>query len=217
MATSTIALFKHHPECSKDSCDGIVQSLSKEYQIKYFNEKDNLYRVLQDATVVAFPGGIGDADRYYDFFKRRSANIIADFVESGGHYLGICMGAYWADRYYFDILNNVRAVQYIKSPNTDTKRPHPKAIDITWQGTQDKMYFYDGCAFTGHGSYETVATYANGDPMAIIQNRVGLIGCHPESDEFWYDSYSYMKGKYHNGSQHNTLLYTVNRFMGIGI
>jgi len=42
--------------------------------------------------------------------------------------------------------------------------------------------------------------------MAIYQKRIGLIGCHPESERFWYDSYSYMKGKWHNGEQHKLLL-----------
>jgi hypothetical protein len=50
-------------------------------------------------------------------------------------------------------------------------------------------------------------------PMAIVQNNIGLIGCHPESEEFWYDSYSWMKGKYHNGFQHKLLLNFVNDLM----
>ena len=57
------------------------------------------------------------------------------------------------------------------------------------------MFFYDGFAVTGSG-FETYATYMNGDPMAIIQNNIGIIGCHPEAEQFWYDSYSWMKGKY---------------------
>ena len=207
MATSTLALFKHHPECSKNSCDGIVQSLGKEYRIKYFNEKDNLTRVLQDASVVAFPGGIGDADRYYDFFKRRSANVIADFVESGGHYLGICMGAYWAGSNYFDILNSVDAVQYIKRPGADIRRSYGTVAPVTWQGQLQNMYFYDGCSLVGDESkFTVIGRYANGDPMAIIQNRIGLIGCHPESLQYWYEKdWQYINQYWHQG-QHHTLL-----------
>jgi glutamine amidotransferase-like uncharacterized protein len=207
VATSTLALFKHHPECSKNSCDGIVQSLGKEYRIKYFNEKDNLTRVLQDASVVAFPGGIGDADRYYDFFKRRSANVIADFVESGGHYLGICMGAYWAGSNYFDILNSVDAVQYIKRPGADIRRSYGTVAPVTWQGQLQNMYFYDGCSLVGDESkFTVIGRYANGDPMAIIQNRIGLIGCHPESLQYWYEKdWQYINQYWHQG-QHHTLL-----------
>jgi glutamine amidotransferase-like uncharacterized protein len=206
--TSIVALFKHHPECSRDSCNGIEQALDKEYHVKYFDEKDDLDAVLQDATVVAFPGGIGDADRYYDFFKRRAANTIADFVESGGHYLGICMGAYWAGSHYFDILNGVDAVQYIKRPYADIRRSYGTVAPVMWRGQPHDMYFYDGCALVGDESrFTTVARYANGDPMAIIQNRIGVIGCHPESLQYWYEKdWQYINQYWHRGQHHSLLL-----------
>jgi hypothetical protein len=48
--------------------------------------------------------------------------------------------------------------------------------------------------------------------MAIIQNRIGLIGCHPESEKFWYDAYySWMKPHYHNGLHHKLLLDFVDK------
>jgi hypothetical protein len=124
------------------------------------------------------------------------------------------MGAYWAGKYYFDMLDSVDAVQYITRPETDTHRPHAKNIDIIWKGVPDKMYFYDGCALIGDNSkFETVATYANGDPMAIIQNRIGLIGCHPESTPYWYESYSWLKTHFHNYRHHNLLLDFVDELM----
>ena len=106
----------------------------------------------------------------------------------------------------------MRAVQYIRRPGTDTRRPHAKACSIVWQGQAQRMYFYDGCALVGSGPYETVATYANGDPMAIIQNRIGLIGCHPESQEFWYDK-NYLKPHWHHGQHNQLLLRFVNQLM----
>jgi hypothetical protein len=76
------------------------------------------------------------------------------------------------------------------------------------------MYFYDGCAIIGNrSSFDTIATYANGDAMAIVQNRIGLIGCHAESEEFWYQSHSWMKPHYHGGRHHDLLLKFVNRLM----
>ena len=124
------------------------------------------------------------------------------------------MGAYWAGSHYFNLLDGVDAVQYIKQPNTDTKRPHAKAIPVTWDGVPERMFFYDGCALVGdHRKFETVATYANGDSMAILQNRIGLIGCHPESEKFWYDSYKYMKPHWHNGDHHQLLLEFVDYLM----
>jgi hypothetical protein len=120
------------------------------------------------------------------------------------------MGAYWAGRHYFNILDNVDAVQYITRPNTDTRRPHAKDLHVLWRNRPERMFFYDGCALIGDSTkFDTIARYANGDAMSIIQDNIGLIGCHPEAEQFWYDSYSYMRGKY--TSKHDLLLDFVNQ------
>lgn len=156
--------------------------------------------------MICFPGGFGDASNF-DFLTRENGKRIRDFVKRGGAYLGICMGAYWAGSEYFNLLKDVDAVQYITRPKTDTRRPHAKNLDVTWLGKPEKMYFYDGCALIGNEKkFQTIARYANGDPMAIVQNRIGLIGCHPESENHWYESYSWMSGKYHQGAHYPLLL-----------
>lgn len=198
----TIALFLHQPRCSVQSGNGIIQALSPHYRFKIFTRHRLEDEFFDDVDMLAFPGGVGDADSY-DWMMRENAPRIRNFINRGGHYLGICMGAYWADRDYFNILHGVRAVQYIQRPHTDTRRPHAKACAITWRGNLERMYFYDGCALVGSG-FDTVARYANGDAMAIMQNRIGLIGCHPESQQFWYDK-RYLKPHWHQG-RHNQLL-----------
>ena len=198
----TIALFLHQPRCSVQSGNGIIQSLTPYYKFKIFTRHQLEDNFFDDVDMIAFPGGMGDADTY-DWMLKENAPRIRTFINRGGRYLGICMGAYWADRNYFNILDNVRAVQYIRRPHTDTRRPHAKACAITWNGQADRMYFYDGCALVGTG-FDTVARYANGDAMAIIQDRIGLIGCHPESQQFWYDK-NYLKPHWHQG-RHNQLL-----------
>jgi hypothetical protein len=129
------------------------------------------------------------------------------------------MGAYWAGSAYLDILDGVDAVQYIRRPGTDTRRPHAKNLPVLWRDRYGnvepwKMFFYDGCALVGDRTkFKTIATYMNGDSMAIIQNNIGLIGCHPESEQFWYDSYSWMRGHYHRGQHHTLLLDFVDQLM----
>ena len=209
-----IALFVCDPKCSVQSSNGVMKALSENYKFKLFSKNEVEQGFFDDVDMVAFPGGFGDSDSY-DIILKNNKDVVVDFVTRGGKYLGICMGAYWAGKDYFDILDDVDSLQYIKRPNTDTRRPHAKNIKINWQGTNTTMFFYDGCAMVGDGNYETVATYANGDAMAIIQKNIGLIGCHPESQQFWYDSYSWLKGKYHNGTQHKLLLDFVNELMEI--
>jgi len=207
-----IALFVCDPKCSVQSSNGVMDALSENYNFKLFSKNEVEDGFFDDVDMVIFPGGFGDSDSY-DTLLKNNKDVVVDFVTRGGKYLGICMGAYWAGKDYFDILDDVDSLQYIKRPNTDTRRPHAKNIKINWQGTDTTMFFYDGCAMVGDGHYETIATYANGDAMAIIQKNIGLIGCHPESQQFWYDSYSWLKGKYHNGTQHEMLLDFVNELM----
>jgi hypothetical protein len=199
----TIALFLYDPKCSVQSGNGVIHALQDFYNFKIFSINALEDNFFDDVDIIAVPGGFGDANTFDRAFKHNKQRI-QQFVRNGGKYLGICMGAYWAGSYYFDILNNVDAVQYISQPKTDTRRPHAKDIKITWNGSNTTMFFYDGCALVGNGSYDTIASYANGDAMAIIQNNIGCIGCHPEAEPFWYDSYSWMKGKYI--SKHNLLL-----------
>jgi glutamine amidotransferase-like uncharacterized protein len=190
-----------------------MQALNGYYNFKIFSQNPVEDVFFNDVDLVAVPGGFGDASSYASLLKHNQAPI-RRHIQQGGHYLGICMGAYWAGKHYFDILDGVDAVQYLARPGTDTRRPHAKNINITWQGQQTNMFWYDGCALVGNKSkFETVATYANGDAMAIIQNRIGLIGCHPESEQFWYDSYSWMRGRYHGGQHHKLLLKFVDDLM----
>lgn len=202
---STIALFVADPKCSVQCCNGMIQALGSEYNFKLFSRSEVEDGFFDNVDIVAFPGGIGDSDSFSNLFRYNQEKI-KEFVTKGGKYLGICMGAYWAGKHYFNIVDNIDVVQYIKRPTTDTKRPHAKNIKIKWNGIDTTMFFYDGCALVGHGECETIATYSNGDPMAIIQKNIGLIGCHPESEKFWYDMYSWMKPHWHGGTQHKLLL-----------
>lgn len=206
----TIALFIHQPKCSVQSGNGIIKALSPYYRFKIFTKHELEDDFFDDVDMVCVPGGIGDSDTF-SYLMKTNGQRIRNFVASGGKYLGICMGAYWADTEYLGLLDSVRVVQYIKSPNTDTKRPHAKNIHINWLGRDMNMYFYDGCTYHGDSSkFVTIATYKNNDPMAIIQDNIGLIGCHPESEKHWYDSYSWMQKHYHNGTHSELLLDFVN-------
>lgn len=212
-----LALFQHHPECSRQCCDGVIRALSPNYEIKIFTVDNDIDEVLNDVDGIIFPGGIGDSDSYHDFFTRTKANKIAAFLSRGGRYIGICMGAYWAGSRYFDILDKVDAVQYITRPTADIKRSYGTVSNIEWLAEKHKMFFYDGCTFVGSGYYDTIAKYANDEPMAIIQGNVGLIGCHPESEEFWYEEpYQYINKFWHHGEHHQLLLEFVNSLWKVG-
>ena len=196
----TIALFIHQPKCSVQSANGIMRALGRNYRFKIFTKHELEADFFDDVDCIAVPGGVGDSDSF-DYLMRINGQHIRNFVASGGHYLGICMGAYWADTDYLGLLDNVRVKQYIKHPTSCTRRPHAKHMPVSWYGKPLNMYFYDGCTFDGY-KFDTVAWYSNHVPMAIMQDRIGLIGCHPEAEQHWYNDYTWMKKKWTGGNHH---------------
>jgi len=207
-----IAIFLNDPECSVICCAGMYEALSEYYDIRIFTRHDLSTKLLKKTDIIAFPGGIGNSGSFEELLEDR-VDIVKEYLAKGGRYLGICMGAYWAGHFYFDILDGIKAVQYIKRPNTEIKRSYATVAEVTWKGNIENMYFYDGCAFICKPhKQKTIATYANGDPMAIIQNRIGLIGCHPESSLSWYRQ-PYLKEHWHEFRHHELLLNFVNELM----
>jgi len=208
----TIALFLHQPKCSVQSGNGIIKALHPFYRFKIFTKHEVEDDFFDDVDMVIFPGGVGDADSWDTLLKSHKSRI-QKFVANGGYYLGICMGAYWADHTYFGLSSDFRVDQYIKRPNTDTKRPHAKQMKVMWEDKPEELFFYDGCAIFGDETkYDVIARYPNGDAMAVMQNRIGLIGCHPEAEQHWYEDYSWMKKRW-NGSKNYLLLDFVNKLM----
>lgn len=207
-----IALFLHQPKCSVQSGNGIIKALEDHYHFKIFTKHRLERDFFKNVDMIAIPGGFGDTDSFDSLF-RENGDRIRDFVAGGGRYLGVCMGAYWAAHHYFNILEDLDCVQYIRRPGTDTRRPHAKAIEVDWRGTKERMFFYDGCAIVGNGELQTVSKYANGDAMAGFQKRIGLIGCHPESEFSWYENYKYTLKHWHHTRHHELLRVFVNELM----
>ncbi|MEO0317581.1 MAG: hypothetical protein RL404_1258 [Pseudomonadota bacterium] len=212
LVKKNIAIFLHHPICSTESVNGIVKALSPAYDLRIFTKHAVHEGFFDDVDLVIFPGGYGDAGKFEHALKANTPEV-KRFLRRGGKYLGICMGAYWADAYYFDILKDTRVQQYIKRPRADIRSSYGTTLPVDWQGQPQRMYFYDGPTFVG-GTFETIASYANGDPMAIVQGHIGLIGCHLESEQFWYQR-KYMQPHWHQGEHHRKLLqYVADHLLG---
>lgn len=207
-----IALFMNNPVADVSCCNGMMEALEDYYRFTLFSKKTIGEVDFTKVDLVAFPGGTGDADLFHRLLSEKS-NIIRNYMQDGGHYLGICMGAYWASKHYFDLLDSADVVQYITRPKAEVRRSYQTTLNITWKRKPTEMFFFDGCAFVGN-RFRTIARYANGDPMAIIQKNVGLIGCHPESRETWYKR-KYMHDRWHGGYHHKLLQEFVGELLGL--
>jgi len=198
-------IFLHHPECSVQSGAGIYEALDSAFDLGFFQTQDIKESFFKKIDMVIFPGGLGDSDTY-DKLLRPTEDVIKNLVDKGKSYLGVCMGAYWAGPFYYNIVDGIEPVQYIKRPGADILRSFGTTTRVTWNNKPQDMFFYDGCSLLGDKEkFNTIATYSNGDAMAVIQNRTGLIGCHPESMPSWY-SKPYMKKSWHNYEHHKLLL-----------
>ena len=197
-----IAVFLHHPICSADSVNGVIAAMSSLARIKIFTKHKVADGFFNDVDLVVFPGGDGEATAFRSALKD-NLNDVRGFMQRGGKYLGICMGAYWADAYYFNLLQGTRCVQYIKRPRADIRSSYGTVAAVNWQGQDKRMYFYDGPTYVG-GAFQTLASYANGDPMAVVQGSVGLIGCHLESQQHWY-SKKVLQPHWHQNTHHRLL------------
>lgn len=197
-----VAVFVNHPQCSVQSAHGIVRTL-QDYSIDCIGRQHLRDKVLKKYDLLCIPGGLGDSDTWHSIMEP-FADSITNFVASGRRYLGICMGAYWAGPYYFNLLQNIEPVQYIKRADAEVRRSFGTVVDIDWSGQTETVYFYDGCCFIGKGPRQVLATYSNGEPAAIIQDNLGLIGPHLESDIYWY-SKPYMKPYWHDYRHHDLL------------
>ena len=89
-------------------------------RLKIFTKQKVAEGFFNDVDVVVFPGGDGEATAFRSVLKPNLPDV-RSYMQRGGKYLGICMGAYWADAYYFNLLKGTRCVQYIKRPRADIR------------------------------------------------------------------------------------------------
>ena len=185
----TIAIFIHDPQCETECALGMIQGLLPDFHVRTFGIEELNYHFLMPFDVVAFPGGMGDSDDFDNIFTCKQILAVQDYVAAGGKYFGICMGAYWAGPHYFDLVEDLEVTQYITRKGCDITTDGPTIADVTFvhnMAFEETMFFYDGCAILGTDMH-VVARYQNGDAMAIIQDNVGLFGCHPEALAWWYE------------------------------
>ena len=78
-----------------DYVTGIQEILSNKYTIKLINSTDIITNnILSTCTLLVMPGG---ADKpYCEALNGEGNKRIKQFIQSGGSYLGICAGAYYA-------------------------------------------------------------------------------------------------------------------------
>lgn len=211
-SNKTIGIYVQAPVADPECAESLKTVLASKYNVILLSHKTLTLDNLRDIDCLAFPGGLGDSDKFDELLIDKK-KIVQQYVNGGKAYLGICMGAYFTSHYYFDILKDADAVRYIKRPNADVSREDETIAKVKWGWETYNMYFFDGCAIVGdHKKFASIATYMNGDTMAAIQGKVGVIGCHPESLKDWYTTQE-MIPYWHSGKHNKLLLEFVDQLL----
>src|SRR5262249_40353693 len=119
------------------------------FEVHYVGPNERLHlsaATLKMASLYVQPGGDGTLEHAYAAVRPYSA-AIQDFVDSGGRYLGLCMGGYLAGRDPgFDLLPG-DTDQFIASPRASVTTAADTIIQVNWHSQPRSMYFQDGPFF----------------------------------------------------------------------
>jgi glutamine amidotransferase-like uncharacterized protein len=188
------------------SCDGCPEALAAllqgsrwEFAVRYVGEKEKLKvspATLAGASLYGQPGGGNSVKRAYRRMAA-STDTIRQYVRSGGHYLGICMGGYLAGHWRGFGLLPEDTDQFITSAGASVTTAKDTLVDVDWGNQRCRMFFQDGPVFRlppAPKDVTVLARYAsNGEIAAMVasygRGRVGVCGPHPEATEDWYESH----------------------------
>lgn len=146
-----------------------------------------------EVVLHAQPGGGGDDS---DAFRRQRGDkgAIRDFVAAGGRYLGVCMGAYLAERAFFDLFPG-RVDSYCAQRGATVADDDPAIVTVLWRGAPRRLFYQDGGVMVprrrARGEVIALAHYPDRSIAAAVtpfgSGRVGLCGPHPEAPQAWFD------------------------------
>lgn len=209
----------------KGSCKSSVHQLENCFKQIYGNQlqitlidanyvlNGNLTKKKYSKELLCFGGGYDLG--YLESLGEIGCNEIREFVSSGGYYLGICAGAYFATNYIeFDLNGNqeVKGERHLKFFNGKAIGPlndfvysdyDDEAIAIRIKLLDKGIHLYSylngGCYFepaqTSINEYKIIAIYdeetnlSNDQKLAIIECGIGNGKCLLSGIHFEYDAY----------------------------
>lgn len=171
----------------------LLESVPEPYEVTFCGPAEEIpltAAALASVSLYAQPGG-GELAAAWVHMEQH-AESIREWVNSGGHYLGFCLGGYLAGATPgFGLLPGDTA-RYIASRTSEIDTAANTVVGVTWRGERRSMFFQDGPIFVlrDDAPAEVLARYRNGKIAAVIagfgRGRVGVVGPHPEADQSWY-------------------------------
>jgi glutamine amidotransferase-like uncharacterized protein len=174
----------------------LLRSAPQHFEVRYVGPDERLQlraSSFTGAVLYAQPGGDTSTRRAYRLLGRAGRSAIERFVAGGGHYLGICQGAYLAgSQPGLGLLQPGNAGWYLGTRGASTHSEADTVIPVRWGSRTVWMYFQDG-AFLRPSRLpgeRILARYTNGRVAALVKpyarGWVGVVGPHPEAPQSWY-------------------------------
>ncbi|MGG6341912.1 BPL-N domain-containing protein [Stenotrophomonas indicatrix] len=191
-----IAVYRGEAGC--DDCSETVRrsiEASGKYQVEYVGPDEPLDVTpenLKRFDLYIQPGGGQNIPAALRALGGQRSNAIRAYVDQGGHYLGLCMGAYLADANNLGLIDE-ELDSAVGRPGFPVHSIDDAAVAVEWLGHQDQMFFQDGPYFPASPSagFKALGHYENGDISAAAyrygSGKVVLTGPHPEAGRAWFE------------------------------
>ncbi len=172
------------------------------HRVGYIDDLEDLPDALEGAEAFVIGGTEDDTGDLLEALEDVETEL-KDYIAGGGHYLGICGGAYlaslgsdWPESE--GGREDDMGLVSVESFAFDLKNPEPQIITVQWpKGNPRTVYYQYGPAFdpkalaAGVPDAEILAWYATGSIAAFAtdsgKGRIVLCGLHPEGVEDWLE------------------------------
>lgn len=193
-----VAVYRGPASCD-DCSEALARAIRKadpRYRVDFVGprERDDVDAgTLRRYQIYVQPGGGQDIDAALEALGPRRVAAIRAFVAGGGGYLGLCMGAYLADRSDIGLIADDLDSE-VRRPGSSARSEDDTVVPVRWAGRTQTLYYQDGPFLPAHADapdFRRIATYRNGDIAAARyasgRGTVVLSGPHPEADDSWFD------------------------------
>ncbi|AXJ95975.1 BPL-N domain-containing protein [Sphingomonas sp.] len=192
-----VAIYRGPAACEDcaEALQRAIGALDPRYHVDFVGpaeRTDVTPATLRDYAIYIQPGGGQDIAAARRALGAARARAIRDFVAHGGRYLGLCMGAYLADRSNLGLID-ADLDSEVGRPGSAATSEDDTIVPVRWGGHAATLYYQDGPFLPDAeaAGFRPIASYANGDIAAARYRRgagvVVLSGPHPEADASWFD------------------------------
>jgi len=137
------------------------------------------------------PGSNYDVSQFVQGFSSSDFSAMTSYVNNGGNYLGICMGAFLATKLGFSLLPGISYY------NDKKGYENAQLVPTFWGNSQESQtYVEGGPQITGFstvaGKSKIYSTFSDGSPnaafMKVGKGMVGISSSHFEADNDWMNN-----------------------------